>query len=151
MIEDPVSENVVRAWVRLVKVGQAMLRDVEAELRRKGFPPLAWYDVLLELSRESAEGMRPSEIEQRLLLAQHNVSRLIDRLVKTNYVERRPCPGDGRGLLVAITPTGQILLERMWPPYRSAIQRHVGEQLTAQDAAMLASILSPFLAKEARY
>ena len=68
-----------------------------------GFPPLAWYDVLLALRRSQDKGLRHLEIEAQLLLAQHNVSRLVDRLERAGLVERRPVAEDGRGQLVMIT------------------------------------------------
>ena len=51
MPERPPSEAVIRAWTRLVRAQQAVLAAVEADLESGGFPPLGWYDVLLELSR----------------------------------------------------------------------------------------------------
>ena len=54
--------------------------NVEAAVKAKGYPPLAWYDVLLELSREGGRRLRPVELEKELLVAQYNLSRLLDRM-----------------------------------------------------------------------
>jgi DNA-binding MarR family transcriptional regulator len=141
---DHPSEAAVTAWIRLVRSSRLVLGAVEADLRKAGFPPLAWYDVLLELRRASGP-LRPLEIEDRLLIAQHNVSRLIDRLEAGGYVERQPCEEDGRGQVVALTPAGRDLLKKMWPSYRAAIQRHVGAKLPADQAARLAQLLGQLL------
>jgi DNA-binding MarR family transcriptional regulator len=133
-------EATILAWARLVRAGQAVLAEVEADLKTAGLPPLAWYDVLLELKRAGGE-LRPVEIEGRLLIAQHNVSRLIDRLSKAGLAERRACPEDARGQFVALTAAGRGLLARMWPIYRAAIQRHVGDKLDEGEAAMLSTLL----------
>jgi DNA-binding MarR family transcriptional regulator len=135
------SEAVIRAWARLVRAQQQALAAVEAELKVAGFPPLGWYDVLLELSRTDSGELRPLALEQQLLLAQYNLSRLIDRLEKAGYVERRTCPEDGRGQVVAITASGRALVKRMWPTYRAAIGRHVGAKLSEDEAARLAALL----------
>jgi DNA-binding MarR family transcriptional regulator len=129
MPEDAPSPAVIQAWARLVKAQHMVLGAVEADLRKAGFPPLAWYDVLLELRRAEGQGLRQLEIEGRLLLAQHNVSRLVDRLEKAGLAGRRPVAKDGRGQLVAISEKGRDLLASMWPAYRTAIQRHVGAKL----------------------
>jgi DNA-binding MarR family transcriptional regulator len=134
------SDAVIRAWTRLVRAQQTVLAAVEAELKAAGFPPLAWYDVLLELSRADA-GLRPFALEQALLLAQYNLSRLLDRLEKAGCIERRTCAEDGRGQIVAITPSGRALIKRMWPTYRAAIARHLGAKLSEDEAARLASLL----------
>jgi DNA-binding MarR family transcriptional regulator len=134
------SDAVIRAWTRLIRAQQAALAAVESDLKTAGFPPLAWYDVLLELSRAGA-GLRPFALEQELLLAQYNLSRLLDRLEQAGYVERQTCPEDGRGQIVAITASGRALVKRMWPTYRAAIARHVGAKLSEDDAARLAALL----------
>jgi DNA-binding MarR family transcriptional regulator len=122
------SDSVIRAWIRLVRAPRQALLAIEAELKVAGFPPLAWYDMLLELKRAGGS-IRPQEIEAKLLLAQHNVSRLIDRLAEAGLVERRPFEGDGRGQTVAITAAGRDLQKRMWAVYGAAIQKHIGVPL----------------------
>jgi len=139
------SDAVIRAWAHLVRAQGAVLTAVEAELKRAGFPPLAWYDVLLELSRAPREGLRPFELEHELLFAQYNLSRLLDRLEKAGLVERRHCPEDARGQIVAITDAGRALLRRMWPIYRAAIARHLGDKLSEPEAARLAALLGKLL------
>jgi DNA-binding MarR family transcriptional regulator len=141
MNEKP-TESHVRAWARLIRAAQRVLGAVEADLKAAGFPPLAWYDVLLELRRSEEGRLRPLEIESRLLIAQHNVSRLIDRLERAGYVDRAPFENDGRGQVVAITEQGRALLQGMWPVYAAAIQRHVGTRLTEAQAKELAASLS---------
>jgi DNA-binding MarR family transcriptional regulator len=141
MTEKP-TESHVRAWARLIRAAQRVLGAVEADLKAAGFPPLAWYDVLLELRRSEEGRLRPLEIESRLLIAQHNVSRLIDRLERAGYVDRAPFENDGRGQVVAITEQGRALLQGMWPVYAAAIQRHVGTRLTEAQAKELAASLS---------
>jgi DNA-binding MarR family transcriptional regulator len=136
----PPSDAAVRAWTRLMRAQSLALSAIEAELKRGGFPPLGWYDLLLEVRRGEPDGLRPYEIETRLLLAQHNVSRLIDRVAAAGYAERRPCAEDGRGHRVHITDAGRDLLTRMWPVYGAAIQRHIGDKLGA-DAGGLADLL----------
>jgi len=138
------SEAAVTAWVRLVKASRQVLGAVEADLKQSGLPPLGWYDVLLELRRAPAP-LRPLELEGRLLLAQHNVSRLIDRLEAAGYVERQPCEEDGRGQVVALTADGRDLIKRMWPTYRAAIQRHVGARLSSEQAVALGRVLGQLL------
>lgn len=136
------SAAVVTAWVRLMRAQQIALRAIETDLKQAGLPPLSWYDALLELRRAETGELRPLQLEERLLLAQHNVSRLIERLEEAGLVGRRPCVSDGRGQMVSITEDGRALLERMWPVYRLAIATHVGARLgNDADATTLADLL----------
>src|ERR1700694_4666719 len=108
------SPETVAAWARLVRVQQHVLAAVEADLKAEGFPPLAWYDALLELSRAANGRMRPVELEKTMLLPQYSTSRLTERLTRAGLVVREVCPMDRRGQFIAITAEGRALQKRMW-------------------------------------
>ncbi len=129
------------AWANFVRVSQAALAAVEADLRRAGFPPLAQYDALLELRRVGEAGLRPFELQREMLLAQYSVSRLVDRLVKSDFVNRHEADQDGRGQVLKITPRGQRLLDDMWPVYGAAIEAHFGERLTSTEIEVLTQLM----------
>ena len=135
------SQEATSAWARLLRVQQGVLAAVEKDLKGAGFPPLAWYDALLELSRAPRGELRPVELEKHMLLPQYSTSRLIDRLSEAGLVERKSCAVDGRGQYVAITPAGRNLQKRMWDTYSAAIERHVGSKLSNKDAASLGELL----------
>ena len=140
------AEEVVTAWARLVRAEQALLGRIEGELKEAGFPPLGWYDVLLELGRAEHGRLRPIELEKRTLLAQYNASRLIDRMAKASLVRREAHPEDGRGQWVSITPEGRALQKRMWRVYGAAIATHVGSKLQRSEAGQLAALLAKLIA-----
>src|SRR6476646_3170698 len=103
------SEAVTRAWVRLMRARDAVLGAIERDLKAAGLPPLAWYDVLWELVRAPDGRLRPLEIERETLLAQYNLSRLLDRLEKAGLIAREPCPDDARGQWVVLTEKGRAI------------------------------------------
>jgi DNA-binding MarR family transcriptional regulator len=139
------SKTVVQAWARLVRAHQTALTAIEQALKTAKLPPLAWYDALLELERAGADGLRPFELEREMLLAQYNLSRLIDRIEKAGYVERRACDDDGRGQVIVITAAGRHIRRRMWPVYAAAIQGTLGEHLTEKQAEVLAALLGTLI------
>src|SRR5438034_9705857 len=111
------SNEVTAAWIRLMRVQGRVLDCVEQDLKKAGFPPLAWYDALLELARAPRGELRPVELERHMLLPQYSTSRLVDRLAEAGLVERKTCPVDGRGQFVAITQAGRNLQKKMWDAY----------------------------------
>ena len=129
------------AWTRLVRAAESTRLTIERDLKNAGFPPLSWYDVLLELKRAGPGGLRPFELEQKLLLAQYNLSRLVDRIVDAGYAAKRPAPNDRRGHLLTVTKAGKKLLQGMWPVYRAGIEAHIGDRLSAAEATRLAHLL----------
>jgi DNA-binding MarR family transcriptional regulator len=135
------SDAVTRAWIRLNRARDRVLGAIEQDLKAGGCPPLAWYDVLLELSRAPEGRLRPLEIEKVTLLAQYNLSRLLDRLEKEGLVRREPCADDARGQWAVITERGRATQARTWKVYAKSIQKHVGEKLDDKAAAALAELL----------
>ena len=108
------STEATAAWIRLMRVQTRVLDAVEQDLKKAGFPPLAWYDALLELSRAPSGELRPVELEKQMLIPQYSTSRLIDRLVDEGLAARRECKNDKRGQFVEISEAGRELQKKMW-------------------------------------
>lgn len=132
-------------WVQLVKSCQRVQNAVDAAFKAEGLPPLEWYDVLLELERLS-EPLRARDLEQKLLLAQYNLSRLLDRLEKQHLIVRRSDPEDGRSRLIEISEQGIAVRRKMWPIYRRVIEGSIGHHLAGPDAKQIAELLKPLAA-----
>src|SRR5437868_14372233 len=108
------SEPVTRAWIALMRARDAVLGAIEADLKAADLPPLGWYDVLLELARAPRGRLRPFEIEKEILLAQHNLSQLLDRPEKEGLIARTPHEDDARGQWTETTEKGRALQARVW-------------------------------------
>jgi DNA-binding MarR family transcriptional regulator len=140
-MENEPSKAVVGAWIRLMRAQQASLLKIERAFRESGMPAHSWYDVLWELEQAGEKGLRPFEIERQILVAQSNISRLIDKLESAGYVERCPCEEDGRGQIVVITSAGRTMRKRMWPVYAEAISTVIGARISDREATSLSSLL----------
>ena len=137
------TEAHVSAWARVVRVSERVLQAVEENLKTSALPPLAWYDLLLELRRAEPSGLRPYQLQSAMLIPQYNMSRLIDRIAKAGYVERRSCDADGRGQIIRITPHGKAIQRKMWPIYRAVLEREFASKVGKTDAERLAKLLHP--------
>lgn len=136
------SEAATHAWVTLMRTQQELLAAIEGDLKGAGMPQLSWYDVLLELSREPDGRLRPYQIEERTLLTQYNLSRLIDRLETAGLVAKEPYGDDGRGRIIALTEKGRDVRSKTWEVYGAAIASRVGSRLTEEEAETLAGLLA---------
>ena len=139
---DERTEMIMLAWVRLIRAHDRVVANVEAAVKAKGLPPIDWYDVLLELSREGGRRLRPVELEKELLVAQYNLSRLLDRMVEAGLVQREPCDGDGRGQMVSLTPKGKAMQKEMWPHIREVVMNEM-TVLKDADVEKLSKLLTP--------
>lgn len=73
--------------------------------------PASEAHALAELAR--AGELRQVELARRLRLEKSTTSRIVTQLVTRGWAERSPAPGDGRGVLVRLTPHGQAAAERL--------------------------------------
>src|SRR6201991_4044868 len=135
------SNEVTAAWIRLMRVQSRVLDCVEQDLKKAGFPPLAWYDALLELSRAPSGELRPVELERQMLIPQYSTSRLIDRLVDEGLAGRRECKIDKRGQFGEINEAGRGVQKEMLSAYSAAIEKYVGSKLSDPDAVKLCGLL----------
>ncbi len=62
------------AWTALMTKSRVLLEAVESSLKSAGYPPLAWYDALLELEKAGPDGLRPFELKDRILLPQYGTA-----------------------------------------------------------------------------
>ena len=145
-MSDKLSDAVTRAWVRLVRARHVVVSAVEADVKVEGVLPLEWYDVLWDLERHE-DGVRPFELEQRLLFAQYNLSRLIDRMVEAGLVKRMACPTDKRGHMLFLTELGRKQRKASWPHYARAVNKHLGDKLTEAETEKLAALLEKLIEK----
>jgi DNA-binding MarR family transcriptional regulator len=130
----------VLAWDRLIRAGERALSAAQAAFRKAGLPPFEWYDILLELDR--AGPLRQRDLQRGLMLAQYNVSRLIDRMARAGLVRKLPCQDDHRGHEVELTEEGRNLRAQMWPVYADAIEAVVGTRVNDTERVELALLLS---------
>lgn len=138
-------ELTVNAWVLLHRAQRRMLDETGKSLKANDLPGLDWYDVLLELRRAGADGLRQYEIGDRVLLSKYNLSRLIDRLESQDLLRRDSVTEDGRGNRITITKAGEAVLKKMWPIYGKSIQQALGDKLSEKELASLTRILGKLL------
>jgi len=135
-------DYVVDAWVSILRAQNRALGIVERAFKENNLPPFSWYDVLWELEKAGPEGIRPYKLEQRLLITQYGLSRLLSRLEKADYVRKVPHPKDARGHIVQITDEGRSIRAEMWQVYSQAIQTAVGDKISKDECLLVKELLS---------
>ena len=138
-------DDVVGAWSGLLRVHARLVPLIDAELRRAAAMPLGWYDVLLELNAAPQRRLRMLDLGEAVVLSRTRVSRVVDELEAAGYVTRVPNPEDRRSAFAELTAPGRAALRKAAPAYLASIRRHLGERLTAREAAELRRLLERVL------
>lgn len=103
------------------------------------------FDVLASLRRVGAPyQLTPTELYQALMRTSGAITHTLHQLVYAGLVERLPSEHDGRSVLVALTPAGVALVDRVGPEHL-ANERRMLAPLTAEEQATLAALLRRLL------
>ena len=115
------------AWLSVLVCADFLTRQMEDACLLHGITG-AQYNVLRILRGVHPEGHSRAEIISRMIHAAPDVTRLIDRLVKSGYVRRGRSKQDGRLSLTYITQKGLDLVTSMQPhigEFEAEIERHI--------------------------
>jgi DNA-binding MarR family transcriptional regulator len=126
----------IAAWRAFLRAGTASTLALEAALADTGVS-LSEYDVLVNVATGPKDGLRPTDLAERVLITKSGLTRLIDRLVKRGYIERRVCASDRRGQLIVLTQDGRRAFRRAAPNVVRAIGTIFGEHFTERDVTAL--------------
>jgi DNA-binding MarR family transcriptional regulator len=103
------------------------------------------FNGLVTLARVSGEdGVSQQRLAAELALTPGTVSVRIDRLVSAGLAERRPDPVSKRSTLVALTPAGRELFERVIPAHLANEERLLSA-LSAPERQQLTGLLRKLL------
>ncbi|MFP3578415.1 MarR family transcriptional regulator [Arthrobacter sp. SIMBA_036] len=119
-------------WESLFRSQVAVMRKLQSGPAFKTLP-VREYDVLFTLSRCPSGQLRLNEINDKVLLSQSSLSRLVDRLEKRGLVERTSAPDDGRGVLLSLTESGRELQKAIGRDHVRDIAALIEPALTAAE------------------
>jgi DNA-binding MarR family transcriptional regulator len=139
----PIGSLEEEAFLNLQRTAN-VLQDEIADLLRRHELTQSQYNVLRILRGAGEHGLTASDIGERMITRDPDVTRLVDRLEKRGLVERWRCGEDRRVVWTRISPEGRALIEPLDEPLR---ELHVA-QLTHLGSEKLRTLTS--LLEEAR-
>lgn len=105
----------------------------------------AKFNILLMVKHVGKDkGIPQQEISKLLLVTTSNMTRMIDKLEKDEYVERLHQEGDRRVNLIKITEKGSDLLNAIWPHYKDKIDNLVESTFSKGEKSQLNKTLEKF-------
>lgn len=102
----------LRLWLRLLACENLVEQSVRARLRCEFDVTLPQFDVLSELEYAGA-ALTMSQLSQKLMVSNGNVTGVVDRLERDGYVQREASPHDRRVQFIALTGTGVAAFQKM--------------------------------------
>src|SRR5262245_13247293 len=127
------------AMLNLQRTLDALAAPFEQLFRERGISD-SQYNVLRILRGVGADGLPCSEIGERMVSRDPDITRLVDRLEKAGLVERARIATDRRVILVRLTPAGLKLVGELDKPVMELHRRQLGH-LTRAELATLNRLL----------
>lgn len=130
----PFGSREQEAYLALLRTADALQSKIEAKLKEFGLTGTQ-YNALRILRGAGAEGLPCSEVGERMITRDPDITRLLDRLQKRGLVERKRGKEDRRVVYGKISAAGLKLLKEMDAPiekYGREMLRHVGQDKLQQ-------------------
>lgn len=137
----PVDPAHLAAWRAFLEAHARVTEALGRELREQEGLPLAWYDVLVQLSEADDRRRRMQELADAVLLSKSGLTRLIDRMESAGLVRRVECDTDRRGTLAELTEEGFERLAATAPTHLDGVRRHFTDHLDDEEAEILGRAL----------
>lgn len=131
----------ITAWVGLLRAHASATRRFNAELLAEHGLTLNSYEVLLHLARADGKRLRRVDLAERVLLTPSGITRLLDGLERSGYVERASCESDARVTYAQLTDAGETKLREAAESHVAGIRGFFRERFSKEELQALGGLL----------
>lgn len=135
------------AWVRLAAVVELLPAALDSQLRRDADLTHFDYFVLAMLSEAPESTLRMTALARSTNATLPRLSHVVRRLEERGFVERFPCPEDGRATNARLTAEGWDKVRATAPGHVATVRHHVIDALTPEQLDQLGDICEAVLGR----
>jgi DNA-binding MarR family transcriptional regulator len=132
----------LQLWEGLSRAHSTMSAAIEKDMLPEAGMPLAWYEVLLHLSRTPQGLMRYQDLAKVAGITDSGASRRLEQMVNAGLIDRKSCPTDRRGVYAHITVAGQAGFEKANAVFLRSLDRNLASHLETDDADAMSAVLA---------
>jgi DNA-binding MarR family transcriptional regulator len=142
---DAFSPDEFHAWRGLIRLREAVMREIDHRLRQDSDLSLADYGVLVTLVTAPDLRLRMSSLGAQRMLTPSGITRVVIRLEERGLVRREPDPADGRAAFAVLTKPGLQALRHAQVVHHAAVRELYLGRLTQQELDKLARLFEKAL------
>ena len=128
-------------FVNFLRAHAAVVRELSSELVAAHGLTINDYEVLLRLSRAESSRMRRVDLAQEVLLTPSGITRLLEGLERSGFVERVACKEDLRVSYAQLTSAGRTKLRAASKTHIAGIHRLFLDHFDADERAVVGELL----------
>lgn len=131
-----------QAWAALTAAHALVTEQLSEALTRACGLSINEFQILLRVDRAPGPGARLGDLCDAVRLTQPSLSRAVARLERHGWLRRAGAPGDGRGVLITVTPAGRAVLAEGSAVHARTISELLLDRLTPDEQDLLARALT---------
>ena len=135
-----------RAWRAYLDATRLLFDALDRQLQRDSGMPLAYYEILAQLSEADERSLRMSELADATRSSRSRLSHAVARLEERGWVKRVDCETDKRGQLATLTDAGFAALAAAAPGHVATVRKYLIDQLSREQVEQLEQIGSTVVA-----
>ena len=135
------TKDEMRAWRAFAEVNGHLVAALEGDLAPHRLT-LGDYEVLVLLSEAPDHRLRMCDLAERLGLSPSGLTRRLDGLVKSGYVERVPSSCDRRVMLATVTTVGLEAMRLAARDHLASVRARLLDHLTPEQVEALGDIFT---------
>jgi len=129
------------AWLRFLRAHAAVTRQLSARLEAGHGLTMNDYDVLVQLYWAPERAMRRVDIARAVLLTASGITRLLDGLERSGWVEKKACSTDARVSYAVLTDAGVSKFEEARATHLADVEELFGASFSDEERDTLAELL----------
>lgn len=137
----PLDETGLEAWRTFITVNSRLMRELDDELREEHGYTLGDYDVLVQLSLAPSERLRMCDLANAVLLSPSGLSRRVERLERSGFVQRDRASSDGRSIEARLTTSGKRLVRRLGRAHLAGVKERFADQFSNTELGTIRDLL----------
>ncbi len=142
---DAFSPEEFHAWRGLIRLREAVMREIDHRLRQDSDLSLADYGVLVTLVTAPDLRLRMSSLGAQRMLTPSGITRVVIRLEERGFVRRERDPEDGRAAFAVLTKPGLAALRHAQVVHHAAVRELYLGRLTQHELDRLARLFEKAL------
>ena len=136
------SSKAEKVWEDLTRAHCSMLAALEKDMEPKTGIPLAWYQVLAQLSRAPGLMLRFQDLARVAGISESGASRRLNQMIKAGLIDRHLCATDRRGVYAHLTAKGKSAYEKGHAVFLRSLDRNLGTHMEPAEADLVRAALA---------
>ncbi|PLW94382.1 MAG: MarR family transcriptional regulator [Marinilabiliales bacterium] len=129
-----------RAAVEIIWIFNFLDEHISSILKGFGLTHVQ-FNILRLLQSEYPDVISVGEVKDRVLFKTSDVTRILDRLVKKELVERSLCEHNRRKMDLRISEKGLMLIDDVLPKLNKTLDELLTDKISEQEAALIVELL----------